>query len=136
VTHGDLKIENWIKDREGKLYLIDWSKIGFAPPERDLINFTGERFESFLLQYLQAYEHPPKLHPEFFEYYSYFLVLWSIADYGSWILLEEASLAEVSHAWQELNRYLPINHKDIQAEVNKASQILKGGIATPSGVES
>src|SRR4030066_481613 len=38
LTHGDLKPENFIKDRGGNLHIIDWSKIAIAPPERDLVN--------------------------------------------------------------------------------------------------
>jgi hypothetical protein len=125
LTHGDLKPENWIKDRRGNLHLIDWSKLSFAPPEKDLINFSGERLELFLRHYLGGYEEPPKLQPELFGYYHTFLLLWGIADYGSWILLEEVDLVETSHAWQELSNHLPINHQAIQAEVDQVGQIVK-----------
>ena len=116
LTHGDLKPENFIKDSEGSLHIIDWSKISIAPPERDLVNFVGERFELFLTAYVSNYtDKAPRLHPELFEFYSYFLILWGIADYGSWVLLEDANLAEKEHAWAELQQLLPINHEQVQA---------------------
>lgn len=116
LTHGDLKPENFIKDSGGSLHIIDWSKIAIAPPERDLVNFVGERFELFLKAYVSSYDKAPRLHPELFEFYSYFLILWGIADYGSWILLEDADLAEREYAWMELQQHLPMNHEQVQAD--------------------
>jgi spectinomycin phosphotransferase len=124
LTHGDLKAENFIKDREGSLHIIDWSKISLAPPERDLVNFVGERFELFLTAYMSNYTgKAPRLHPELFEFYIYFLILWGIADYGSWILLEDSNLEEKEHAWAELQQLLPINHKQVQ--VNRVGSAIK-----------
>ncbi len=116
LTHGDLKPENFIKDRRGNLHIIDWSKIAIAPPERDLVNFVGRRFELFLQAYLSSYDKAPRLHPELFEFYSYFMILWGIADYGSWILLEDADLVEQEYAWTQLQRQLPVNHEQVQAD--------------------
>jgi len=117
LTHGDLKPENLIKDGRGGLHILDWSKISIAPPERDLVYFIGERFELFLAAYLSNFNNTiPRLHPELFEYYSYFLTLWGIADYGSWILLEEANFAEKEHAWAELQKLLPINHEQVLSD--------------------
>jgi thiamine kinase-like enzyme len=123
LTHGDLKPENFIKDSGGSLHIIDWSKIAIAPPERDLVNFVGERFELFLEAYVSSYDKAPRLHPELFEFYSYFLILWGIADYGSWILLEDADLAEKEHVWTELQQHLPVNHEQVQA--NRVGQAIK-----------
>jgi hypothetical protein len=125
LTHGDLKPENFIKDNDGNLHIIDWSKIAVAPPERDLVNFIGERFGLFLTQYVRTYGRCPRLRSELFEYYSYFLILWGIADYGSWILLEDADPAEKEHAWKGLEQYLPISHDYIQSEVNRISQAIQ-----------
>jgi thiamine kinase-like enzyme len=127
-THGDLNPGDFIKDSEGCLHVVDWSKITLAPPERDLVAFNGERFELFLESYLSGYEAPPRLHPELFEYYNYFLILWGIADYGSWILLEDAGPVEQEHAWTELQQYLPMNHEHVQADrVRQAIQRAIGG---------
>jgi thiamine kinase-like enzyme len=125
ITHGDLQPENWIVDRDGRLHLIDWSKVTIAPPERDLIYFSGERFELFLAQYARAYGRCPRLHPELFAYYRLFLTLWGIADYGSWILLEDAEPAEKEHAWQALCRYLPIDRERLQAEVDRIDRAIQ-----------
>ena len=116
LTHGDLKAENFIKDSSGNLHLIDWSKIAIAPPERDLVNFVGERFDLFLTEYVNSYDEILRLHPELFEFYRYFLTLWSIADYGSWILLEDADLMEKEHAWTELQQYFPMNRERVRID--------------------
>lgn len=125
LTHGDLKPENFIKEHNGNLHIIDWNKVAVAPPERDLVNFIGERFELFLARYVQVWERPPKLYVELFEYYVYFLKLWSVADYGSWLLLEKADLVEKQHAWQELQQCLPINHGHIRDELNTVGQVIQ-----------
>ncbi len=116
LTHGDLTPENLIKDKGGSLHIVDWSKIAIAPPERDLVNFFDERFELFLEAYVSNYDEAPRLYPELFEFYSYFLILWGIADYGSWVLLEDADIAEKEHIWTELQQYLPMNHEQVQAD--------------------
>jgi spectinomycin phosphotransferase len=134
LTHGDLTPENFIKDSDGNLHIVDWSKIAVAPPERDLVNFVGERFGLFLTQYVRAYGRCPRLHPELFEYYSYFLILWGIADYGSWILLEDANPIEKEHAWKRLQQYLPIDHENVQGEASRIGQAIQraSGAAQPA----
>ena len=123
LTHGDLKPENFIQDRAGSLHLIDWNKIAIAPPERDLVNFIGEHFDLFLAAYINSYGEGLRLYPDLFEFYRYFLILWSIADYGSWILLEEADLVEKEHAWIELQQYLPLNQE--RTQINEVKQVLR-----------
>jgi spectinomycin phosphotransferase len=124
LTHGDLKPENFIKDSGGRLHLIDWSKLAIAPPERDLVNFVGERCELFLTAYVSSYDKVPVLHPELFEFYSDFLHLWGIADYGSWLLLEDANVVEKEYAWLKLQQHLPMSDAQIQAE--NVRQIIRG----------
>jgi thiamine kinase-like enzyme len=123
LTHGDLTLENVIEDRQGRLYVIDWSKIAIAPPERDLVNWVGDRFDLFLEAYASSYDQTPTLHPELFEYYGTFLILWAIADYGSWILLEEADLSDKEHAWTELQRRLPVEKGRVQDD--RVRQVIK-----------
>ena len=72
---------------------------------------------------MSSYDKAPRLHPELFEFYSYFLILWGIADYGSWILLEDADLVEKEDAWTQLQRHLPVNHEQVQA--NGVEQAIK-----------
>ncbi len=123
LTHGDLKAANFIECKDGNLYLIDWSKLAIAPPERDLVNFIGDRFDQFLITYVNSYGEGLQLQPDLFEFYSYFLVLWSIADYGSWILLEDADVAEKEHAWVELQLYLPMRREQMQ--IDEVRQVIQ-----------
>jgi hypothetical protein len=114
LTHGDLRPENWIRGAEGSLHLIDWTKVAVGPPERDLVNVRGPRFERFVEAYASSYARAPRLRPELFEYYGYFLTLWGIADYGSWVLLEDADRSDKEHAWRALQQLLPVDHRRIQ----------------------
>lgn len=127
LTHGDLNPENLLWDRESNLHIIDWSKITIAPPERDLIHFCGERFATFLEEYVGSYDDAPRLYPHLFTFYSLFLTLWGIADYGSWILLEDADVAEKEHAWAALQQYLPVDDNQVDAErIEKAIRDVMG----------
>ncbi|HUT18090.1 MAG TPA: aminoglycoside phosphotransferase family protein [Anaerolineae bacterium] len=128
LTHGDLTPENLIKDHDGGLHLIDWGKVAIAPPERDLVNWIGERFEPFLEAYVGSYDRVPRLYPELFAFFRTFLVLWGITDYGSWILLKDADPVEKQHAWTALQQRLPIKHEQIEEDgVGEAIRRVTGG---------
>ena len=122
LTHGDMNPGNIIKDRKGDLHVIDWSKLAIGPPERDLVNFMGDHFEMFLKAYVGSNAQTPMLHPELIEFYYYFLILWGIADYGSWILLEDAVGEEKAFVWKQLQQLLPIQHKLFQ--IDKVKQAI------------
>lgn len=116
VTHGDLKPENFLLDDAGCLRLIDWTKLALAPPERDLVNFLGDRFEELLESYLACFAIAPRLQPALFAFYSEYLRLWAVADYGSWVLLEDADLVEKEFARDALQQQLPPNGRTVQVE--------------------
>jgi hypothetical protein len=116
LTHGDLNRGNFIKDRMGDLHLVDWSKIAVGPPERDLVNFIGEDLELFISVYLQSFDKLPILLPELFEFYHLYLILWAIADYGSWILLEDADIKEKKFVWEQLQQLVPIDHDIVKVD--------------------
>ena len=48
ITHGDPTPGNLILDTENQLHLIDWDGVCLGPPEKDLVSFTGERFDIVL----------------------------------------------------------------------------------------
>ena len=50
ITHGDPTPGNLILDAENRLHIIDWDGVCMGPPEKDLVSFTGERFEVVLYQ--------------------------------------------------------------------------------------
>lgn len=60
--HNDLVAENFIKDKSGKIYLIDWEYSGMNDPMWDIAalflesNFSEENEEYFLCQYLGVAE--------------------------------------------------------------------------------
>ncbi len=70
LTHGDPNLANIIKDAHGQLHLIDWGAIALGPPERDLVFFTGPRFEMFLRAYVRG-SGQPTLRDDLFGFYFY-----------------------------------------------------------------
>jgi spectinomycin phosphotransferase len=48
LCHGDLIGDNLLRDRGGRLWLVDWDQAALAPRELDLALFTGRRFARFL----------------------------------------------------------------------------------------
>lgn len=124
LTHGDFTSENLIRDEQGRFHLVDWSKLGVGPPERDLVNFVGERFESFLAAYVRNCALPPGLHLDLFAYYRCLLLLWAITDYGSWILLEQAAPEDEEEAWRALSRLFPIDCDGMQEEMRSLGKVI------------
>jgi spectinomycin phosphotransferase len=54
LCHGDLRGENLLGDRAGRVWLVDWDGAVLAPRERDLVLFTGRGFAAFLAGYQRA----------------------------------------------------------------------------------
>jgi spectinomycin phosphotransferase len=54
VCHGDLRGDNLLSDRAGRVWLVDWDGAVLAPRERDLVLFTGHGFAAFLAGYQRA----------------------------------------------------------------------------------
>lgn len=126
LTHGDLAYENIIETSDDQLVIIDWGKLLQAPIERDLIDFWGANFEEVVTHYLVNCDPLPELHSEILDYYLVRNQLVQIADYGSWLLLEEAAPEDLSHAWVQLQKLFPLESYDsgnllqrIQAKIEK-----------------
>jgi spectinomycin phosphotransferase len=51
LCHGDLIGDNLLRDRGGRLWLVDWDGAALAPRERDLALFAGQGFGRFLDAY-------------------------------------------------------------------------------------
>jgi spectinomycin phosphotransferase len=54
LCHGDLRGDNLLGDRAGRVWLVDWDGAVLAPRERDLVLFTGRGFAAFLAGYRRA----------------------------------------------------------------------------------
>jgi spectinomycin phosphotransferase len=54
LCHGDLRGDNLLGDRAGRVWLVDWDGAMLAPRERDLVLFTGRGFAAFLAGYQRA----------------------------------------------------------------------------------
>jgi spectinomycin phosphotransferase len=54
LCHGDLRVDNLLGDRAGRVWLVDWDGAMLAPRERDLVLFTGRGFAAFLAGYQRA----------------------------------------------------------------------------------
>ena len=109
VTHGDPTPGNLIFDTENRLHLIDWDGVCLGPPEKDLVSFTGERFEVVLERYLTERQCNISLHANIFGFYIYEWTLNEIRDYGTKILFKNDEAQQNKYDWESLQDYLPPN---------------------------
>ena len=105
ITHGDATPGNLILDAENRLHLIDWDSARFGPPEKDLVSFTGKRFEIVLDAYLKRRQ--ATLHADIFGFYIYEWTLNEIRDYGTKILFKNSDAQQNEYDWESLQEYLP-----------------------------
>jgi aminoglycoside phosphotransferase (APT) family kinase protein len=123
LTHGDPNLDNLLKDKHGRLHVTDWGEVALGPPERDLMLFTGERFEVFLRAYVSARTRVA-LHQELFAFYFHRWGMQEIADYATRILFGGLGPEEDEHAWVELGPYLPIRHDLIARGLQRLQAVL------------
>jgi hypothetical protein len=50
--------------------------------------------------------------------------LWAITDYGSWILLENATPEDEEEAWRALSRLFPIDYDGMQEEIRSLGEVI------------
>ena len=111
ITHGDPTPGNLILDTENRLHLIDWDGVCLGPPEKDLVSFTGERFEVVLERYLTERQCDISLHADIFGFYIYEWTLNEIRDYGTKILFKNDDAKQNEYDWESLQDYLPPNQE-------------------------
>ena len=111
ITHGDPTPGNLILDTENRLHLIDWDGICLGPPEKDLVSFTGERFEVVLERYLRERQKDVSLHADIFGFYIYEWTLNEIRDYSTKILYKNKDTQQNEYDWESLQDYLPPNRE-------------------------
>ena len=107
VTHGDPTPGNLIIDAENRLHIIDWDGVCLGPPEKDLVSFTGERFEVVLETYLAERQNGVMLHADIFGFYIYEWTLNEIRDYSTKILFKNNDAQQNEYDWESLQDYLP-----------------------------
>ena len=107
ITHGDPTPGNLILDTENRLHLIDWDGVCLGPPEKDLVSFTGERFEVVLERYLTERACDVSLYADIFGFYIYEWTLNEIRDYGTKILFKNKDTQQNEYDWESLQDYLP-----------------------------
>ena len=109
ITHGDPTPGNLIIDAENRLHIIDWDGICLGPIEKDLVAFTGERFDVVLGSYLAERQNGTALHADIFGFYIYEWTLNEIRDYGTKILFKNNNTQQNAYDWESLQDYLPPN---------------------------
>ena len=114
ITHGDPTPGNLILDTENRLHLIDWDGVCLGPPEKDLVSFTGERFEVVLESYLNERRNAVRLHADIFGFYIYEWTLNEIRDYGTKILFKNKDAQQNEYDWESLQDYLPPDRKSME----------------------
>ena len=111
ITHGDPTPGNLILDTEDQLHLIDWDGISLGPAEKDLVAFTGERFDVVLESYLKTRQNGVILHTDIFGFYIYEWALNEIRDYSTKILFKNSDAQQNEYDWESLQDYLPPNRE-------------------------
>lgn len=111
ITHGDPTPGNLILDTEEQLHLIDWDGVCLGPPEKDLVSFTGERFEVVLERYLTERQSCISLYTDIFGFYIYEWAINEIRDYGTKILFKNDDPTQNEYDWESLQDYLPPNRE-------------------------
>lgn len=111
ITHGDPTPGNLIIDAENRLHIIDWDGVCLGPPEKDLVSFTGERFEVVLESYLAERQNGTALHADIFGFYIYEWTLNEIRDYGTKIFFKNNNAQQNEYDWESLQDYLPPDQK-------------------------
>jgi spectinomycin phosphotransferase len=100
LCHADLHTANLLVDAGGRLFVVDWDGVQFAPAERDLLVVaTGEERARFFDGY-----GPVTLDPAVLAYFRWEWVVQELADYGGRVL--EGRLGEDTrrHAVEEFRR--------------------------------
>ena len=111
ITHGDPTPGNLILDAENQLHLIDWDGISLGPAEKDLVAFTGERFDVVLDGYVERKRNGVTLHVDIFGFYIYEWTLNEIRDYSTKILFKNKDTQQNEYDWESLQDYLPPNRE-------------------------
>ena len=109
ITHGDPTPGNLIIDAENRLHIIDWDGVSLGPVEKDLVAFTGERFDVVLESYLAERQDSTALYADIFGFYIYEWTLNEIRDYGTKILFKNDDAQQNEYDWESLQDYLPPN---------------------------
>jgi spectinomycin phosphotransferase len=81
LCHGDLIGDNLLRDRGGRLWLVDWDGAVLAPRELDLALFSGQGFERFLAHY-RAAAGARDLDPDLV---AFFLLRRNLDDLADWL---------------------------------------------------
>lgn len=127
ITHGDPTPGNLILDTENRLHLIDWDGVCLGPPEKDLVSFTGKRFEVVLERYLKERQNEVSLHADIFGFYIYEWTLNEIRDYSTKILFKNKDTQQNEYDWESLQDYLPPDQESMENGIAAIRDTLDNG---------
>jgi spectinomycin phosphotransferase len=118
LCHGDLIGDNLLRDRGGRLWLVDWDGAKLAPRELDLALFSGPGFARFLAHY-QAAAGPRDLDPDSV---AFFLLRRNLDDLGDWLgaLLDRDRPELQRHADLDGIRWCLSRWAELEARIEQA----------------
>jgi spectinomycin phosphotransferase len=82
LCHGDLRGDNLLGDRAGRVWVVDWDGAVLAPRERDLAGFAGRGFARFLAGYQRAADRGIDLDMDLL---AFFLLRRNLDDLVDWL---------------------------------------------------
>lgn len=104
LTHGEPHAANAVRTRDGRLVLVDWDTVAFAPPERDLWMLVDKRNPDW-----SAYRDVTgvtSLSEPAMDAYRQWWTLSEIAVYVAWFRKPHERTDDTENAWTELHHYL------------------------------
>lgn len=104
ISHGETHASNIVRTRTGKLVMVDWDTVAFAPRERDLWNLVNDRTPDWL-PYREV-TGVRQLSVSAMEAYRLHWDLSEITTYVDWCRSPHERTAEMEIAWKELQGYL------------------------------
>jgi len=124
LCHGDLIGDNLLRDRTGRLWLVDWDGATLAPRELDLSLFAGPGFERFLDSYERA-TGPVDLDPDLI---AYCLLRRNLEDLVDWLgaALSDGRPNEQRHADLDGVRWCLSRWGELQARIQHIDRVLAG----------
>ncbi len=125
LTHGDANMANFIKNKHGRVYLIDWGDAGLGPAERDVFHFSGKSLGPFLKHYRRV-RRTVKFSKSVFAFYYYRWALQEISDFSTRILFMKSGLLKKRHAWKELQPYVPVPNDSISRDLARIESVISG----------
>jgi spectinomycin phosphotransferase len=125
LCHGDLRGDNLLGDRAGRVWAVDWDGAVLAPHECDLVGFTGRGFAAFLAGYQRAADHGIDVDADLL---AFFLLRRNLDDLVDWLGAVLARDRPIAQRRADLDgvRWCMSRWAALEARIQHARRVLAG----------